>query len=203
MSQTLQKIILLINLLHNRDYVTMHEANALCGIHERSFYRYVNALSEIDIPIVYDKNVKGYRLTNKIVKRRIDFNAYEITLITLSLHLFAQQMNKNYAKDIESLIKKVITLVNFPLEYMFERTSLTGTNMDEKKALSYFVNYTLLEIASSNELGIEIDYRNGGGKSNTGMTKPRIIFNHDWYVEDKIQLNRVLISTIEHISIKT
>lgn len=203
MSLALQKIILLINLLHNRDYVTMHDANTLCGIHERSFYRYVNTLSEIDIPIIYDKTIKGYRLTNNIVKRRIDFNVFEITLLTLSLQLFAQQTNEPYAGDLYKLFRKVITLANFPLESTFNKTEPTYSNTNEKKALSYYINYTLLEIASSNELSIDVLYTMNNEKIKLTITKPRIVFQQDWYVEDKVEPLRIPISAIEHISIKT
>lgn len=202
MSKSLQKIVLLINLFHNRNFVTTHDAKTICGINERSFYRYINALSEIDIPIVYDRELKGYRLTEKVFKRRVDFSPYEITLLTLSLLLFSKQTINSYEFDIQSLYKKIISLANFPLESVLDSTELTCSNFDEKKAMSYFINYTILEIASSNGFSIDIDYSNHRGKTKMTISRPHIIFHEDWFVEDISERVKIPIKKIEHIAIK-
>jgi predicted DNA-binding transcriptional regulator YafY len=104
----LSKVISILTLLNNRQYVTMETVKSVCEISERTAYRYIKYISLSGIPIYFDRKVRGYRIVRQDKSRISDLTLNDTILIVFGLILLKNNTDENYSDDITSLIKKVL-----------------------------------------------------------------------------------------------
>ena len=57
----LEKLFLLVNMLYTRRSVSVGTIMHDCSVSRRTVFRYIRTLSEANVPVYYDKDVRGYR----------------------------------------------------------------------------------------------------------------------------------------------
>ncbi len=103
----MKRLISLVNLLNNNRLVTFSKIKKHCGISRSTAYRYLNALSEANVPVFYDEKLKGYRLTKEIMFRIGDLDLNDCVLVICGLRLLSEHVNRYYQETLEALIKKL------------------------------------------------------------------------------------------------
>ena len=102
-----EKLLLLINLLNSKSHVSLHEIMKKCKIAERSAYRYLNSLSEYNIPIYFDKEMQAYCLTRKSTIHYDSLPDKDYLLIKICLKIVSRSVNSHYSTTIEDIITKL------------------------------------------------------------------------------------------------
>jgi len=98
----------------------MDAIQSACRISERTAYRYLNTISEANIPVYFDKNRRSYTLTRQNVVEIADLGLSEAVIISSALKLLEQRVNEDYREDIERLLAKVLLRQSQPVEEILE-----------------------------------------------------------------------------------
>jgi predicted DNA-binding transcriptional regulator YafY len=197
----IKKALILINLLSNRDYVTLEQIQEHSGISRRTIFRYLNILSEIDIPIYYDKKVRGYRLNSYLSKSYNELLPNEILLTLVSLSLLSSQLDEKYQNQIDSLISKLISNYNYSFERVMSLLKDGTYDFKRLENLKELVTTTLIEFSINNKFPLKITYKDQNEMIETLLKKPSIEFNKLWILKDKGENMIVPIDKIEFIKI--
>ena len=115
-----ERLFFLAQLVRNRAPITIKQMSSECGVSERTLYRDVNALSELNVPIFHDPG-KGYRLARNIDFGFGDMCSEDADLILVCL--YHNPMNKS------PFFKRRLMLLKEILQQKFE--SHTSYNIDK------------------------------------------------------------------------
>jgi len=179
----LDKIIILLNLLYHRRAVSMRTITEMCGITERTAYRYIGTLSRANIPVYYDKEAEGYRLTSGSKIGLGDLSIGETCLILVALDNLAGKLNHAYGADIENLIKKIISEKDFPLDEFWEYYKRRSASLAQNKDLSSLLTSVLLQFAVLFKRRVHISLsKKKGGDSSEILSDPRMHFKSNWEI---------------------
>ena len=201
MLKNVKKIILLEKLLHNREFVTKKLASKLCGIKGRSFYRYINALSEINIPIYYDKSVHGYRLSNKHLNNINFYTINELVTILLGLNNLHNSVNKDIKTEIEQLSRKIISNSKFNIEDSIEPLNKINNKENHSDKNTDVLIFLLIDIAIKNNYTLKVQYHKQDNSLITTIEQPLLEFNKNWWLKDRLQQNPISLDNIDYIKI--
>lgn len=78
---TLTNILTVLNLLYNRQTVSIRSIQEECGVSRSTAYRYITTISEANFPVIRDQEVGGFRLTYKWGKGVCSFSEAEAEFI--------------------------------------------------------------------------------------------------------------------------
>ena len=177
----LERLLLLVNLLYHRTCVSLKTISEVCDISQRTAFRYIQTISAANIPIYYDKYLKGYRLARKGTTWVDSLRDDEILLIVFALKLISQRVNLSYQKAIDSLIKRLASLQTFKLEeFLTAINSAIDDNLN-KQDLSKSLTSLLIQlaIALGKDLQLTITDERIGEKQ-IRIDNPRLLFKNDW-----------------------
>lgn len=203
MSKTF-RIIQLINLLNTRRGVTVKTIKQACNIPERTAYRYLNTISEANIPIYFDKNAQAYRLNTETNLAINDISFGESVLTVVALKVLAALVSVHYQRDIESLITKLIVRQDSEVEVILgpatERLTSHLDGIDLSKQLSSALIYAAvccgrkIRLAKSNnpEVGQQ-----------TGFSNPSLHFRDAWRLTEKnlVDLSESTIDDVKKVEV--
>ncbi|MCH8905521.1 MAG: HTH domain-containing protein [Candidatus Heimdallarchaeota archaeon] len=102
-----EKLLLLINLLNSKSHVSLYEIIKKCNISERSAYRYLNSLSEYNIPIYFDKEMQGYCLTRRTTIHNDSLPDKDYLLIKICLKIVSRSVSLCYRATLDNIISKL------------------------------------------------------------------------------------------------
>lgn len=201
----LNQLIIIVNLLYNRSSVSVKSIREVCGISERTVYRYIDKISQAGIPLYYDRNQRGYILSRyaKLPLNQLDIN--EIVIIILALLHLLKKVDGYYQKAIEKLLKKIESSGEVVLE---EIIGLLETNSDkncEGKQLHQLITSSLLQTAIRLKTKTHIFLNKDGQFREIVLENPKLKFKKNWKVvsiEDDSR-ETVPLSKIAGIHIKT
>lgn len=201
MLDNIKKIILLENLFYNREVITREQAYKICGIERRSFFRYLNLLSEINIPIYYDKHVKGYRLSNKHLNKNINFTINETLLMVLGLRNLLKIDSDHFQNEINTLLKKIISSSHFNIEETLEPFDEQINTVKQSKNILDLIISLLIDLAIKNKYSMKVHYCNGKGNQEITIENPGLEFKNNWLLKDLAQPLHIPIDQIDYIKI--
>jgi len=181
---SLQKKILLYDLIHNRRYVTLETIKSECQVSERTAYRYINKLLEANIPIQYDKKIGAYCLSKEF-KRNDNFNLDDSILILFGLRYLSKLVGSSYKKKIDALIKNFIIKQEYPLEELLESYNEYFENIDRSKKSSNLISSLIIlsAIRFKKKINILLD-NNSPHQIAKLIEKPAIFFKDNWSIKD-------------------
>lgn len=179
----LDKIIILLNLFYHRRVVSMRTITELCGITERTAYRYIGTLSQANIPIYFDRDAGGYRLSSEGNIGLGSLSIGETCLILVALDNLANRLNDDYGSDIATLIRKIIAEKEFPLDefwgYYKQRISSPSQDQD----LSSLLTSVLLQFAVLFKRRVHISLAKKESKDSMEiLTDPKMHFKNNWEI---------------------
>ena len=201
MLKNVKKIILFINLLNSRDFITFSQANEVCGLSRRSFYRYIKLLTEINMPVHYDRKLRGYKLTNKINNKQMNFSTNEIILILVGLIKSLSRANDIYQEEINELILKLISTANFDIEKSIESLNHDIDQTTQNSDYTSLLNSLILEVSMNNNLQIKTFYKKANSILKAKINKPIIEFKNIWMLKDRENGTSIPMDSIQYLKL--
>ena len=116
----LSRILSLLSLLSNRRSVPLETISRTLGTTDRTAYRYLNELSEANIPLFHDKSAGGYRLIRTPDVALPTFSENELIVLTTALMLARRHLNSGYRSTLDALALKLCIRQRLPLERIVE-----------------------------------------------------------------------------------
>ena len=175
------RIIQLINLLNTRSRVTMEGIKKACDIPERTAYRYLNTISEADIPVYFDRISGTYRLNSRYGMLIDDISFSEAILVLLALRCLRTVVNGHYQNNIDRLITKIVVRQEWEVESVLGPVADTLTDPLQGIDLSERLSSALVHAAVC--CGREV--RVTGLKEKVGITNPGLLFDGDWQLVER------------------
>ena len=96
--------------------MTLKTIMDLCGISERTAYRYLNYISEVNLPVHFDRDLHAYRLNDDPSQLPDPTTIDEIVLILIALHFLSRRVNRYYETEVNHLIKRITSCQAIPIE---------------------------------------------------------------------------------------
>ena len=177
----LNKIVALISLLSNRHHVSMETITSVCGISERSAYRYLNFISEANFPVFYDKKLGAYRLAEQNTKLYNRPSIEDIILTVIGLKMLSQKLNNHYRADVDELIRRLVAEKSFPLEEVIQSFNNQLEKADRLEDCTELVSSMLLNAAITGKRKIRILIENSAtGEKAVDLNLPSLTFRKVW-----------------------
>jgi len=197
-------IIRLLSLFLTRYSINVSEIKEVCKVSKRTVYRYINALSEANFPIYYDRKVKGYRL-NKTFGLTFDkLSPEEIIYICIGLKLLSKRVNDLYHKELDELVLKIFTMQKLSLNDLWEiiNSDIENTNLGED--VSSLVTSSIMHYAILYQRGLRVDFKNAqDSNNNINIEKPAIHFQEHWQLSNSQSTDDLIIPISEINKVKT
>lgn len=178
----LDKLLLLLNLLHNRPYVTIEKIAAECGVGVRTAYRYINSLSSARFPVDYDRNVRGYYLVDR-VSLISTLTADEAAIILFGVVMLEHSL---LPEGLASA-RRVRTKLEEKLSSRAQEILAAGSNLlSMANTPEYLRDYLLMSLvnhARANGLNLTVQYQSDDKETNlVQIGKPTILFDREWMI---------------------
>jgi predicted DNA-binding transcriptional regulator YafY len=184
LTEGLNRALLLANLLYSRRAVSLKTIMETCGLPERSAYRYINRLSEANVPIHYDRDARLYRLAEGSGFRPDLFVDQELFLIVLALRVLRSVAGDGYGVALCEIERKLVACAELPLEKLLPliESRLSGLNLDSD--LSEFLTASLISAAIELRCCFDVECGDGDNRCRIAFEKPALVFDQDWRVQE-------------------
>jgi len=155
----------------------------VCGISERSAYRYLNAISEANFPVHFDKNLGAYRLAERRTRIGSRYTISDIIMMVIGLKLLSKRLSIHYQGDIEDLMRRLVSEKSFPLEDVLQSFNGQLDEADKCEDISELLSSMLMNtaIVGDRKVRILIEDPETGEKS-VNLSNPSMTFNGDWKI---------------------
>ena len=176
-----------------------------CKISERTAYRYLNSLSEYNIPIYFDKDVQGYCLTRKSTIYNFDLTDKDYLLVKICLKIVSRSVSTHYRTTIEDTISRLSISSSLYVENSLDLVQQELEPADLRtNDFSEIISSALIVSAISSNRKIRI-YREASENKNVTDTiiSPSLSFKGHWNVSDKEANHKlsVLLKDIKKVEI--
>ncbi len=180
------RILQMINLLDHRRSVSLETIQKTCNIPERTVYRYLNTISEADIPIYYDAREHAYRLTRQGVLEVDDLSLGEAVIMVLALKLLSETLSEEYQAEVDKLLAKVLVRQRVPVEEILPVVEHgledQALDMDLTELLSSLLVHAA--ISCKREVKLSTAGREPVGSELT-IENPGWLFKDTWHLMEK------------------
>ncbi len=181
-----EKILLLINLLNSKSDVSLHEIMEKCKIAKRTAYRYLNSLSEYNIPVYFDKDVLGYRLTRKSSIHNSSLSEKDYLLAIICLKMVECNVSIDYRNSIKNVILKLLINNTLNIEHALEliEQEFDPANL-KTHDFSELMSSVLIVSAISSKRKIRLYKYTSEDKNVTDIIlSPTLNFENQWRVSE-------------------
>ncbi|RKX22732.1 MAG: hypothetical protein DRP51_01900 [Candidatus Zixiibacteriota bacterium] len=201
----LNQLIVIVNLLYNRNSVSIKSIREVCGISERTAYRYIDKISRAGIPLYFDRDQGGYTLCRyaKLPLNHLDIN--EIIIIIVALIQLSNRIDGYYHKAVENLLKKIESSGEIALEEIIGLLESNRKENCEGERLNQLITSSLIQAAVRLKTKTNIFLNRDGQLRDIILEHPKLEFKKRWKVVSIKENSRetVPLSQIVGIHIKT
>lgn len=103
-----ERLLFIVNLFRVRKVVSLNELAEECGVSNRTIYRDLLSLSELNIPVYFDN---GYRLAGEISIPPLNFTEDEQEIITFSLKHSPLAKSSHFRDRLKNIELKILSAV--------------------------------------------------------------------------------------------
>ncbi|HDL01898.1 MAG TPA: YafY family transcriptional regulator [candidate division Zixibacteria bacterium] len=151
------RMLFILNLLRTRKNMNADKLAEECGVTERSIYRDIISLSEMNIPIYYEN---GYKLASDNFLPPLNFSIEEYQLLKTALESSPLIKTDKYSKIYKSLIVKIDSCLSDNVQKEKKYSPLTTRieikdSIDDEHSIQF---YELIEKAISTQKIISLKY---------------------------------------------
>lgn len=200
----LTKVLLLINLLNHRHHVTLETITKTLKIPDRTAYRYLNEISEANIPVYFDKELRAYRLTQRGGKGVDGLLVEEALLLVVALKALAGQLNSEYRNEIGKLVEKLMGHQVFPVEEILHTFEHQIESMSDVEDCSDLMSRILINAAIVCKRKVRLVTEDSDANlTHVDVENPSLWFNKNWQLVGSANSNstRATISEIKKVSV--
>jgi predicted DNA-binding transcriptional regulator YafY len=180
------RVFQLIQLLNQRSVVTLDTIMRICQIPERTAYRYLNTISEANIPVYYDKELRGYCLTRRSALRIDDLSSQDSVMLVACLQLVLRHLNTHYASMASAITQKVTTRQPVVSEDLARALGAQDNSSQLGPDYSAELSLAIIQWAASLKKSITLGVFSEDRESikDVIVQEPRLIYSHGWAIED-------------------
>lgn len=182
---TFTNLIIVLNLLQSRRVVPRPLICKICGVTNRTAYRYIDSLSEAGYPVYYDKRNGGYRLSRSNSQTLQNLSPSDHGLIIAALEFLANHVNTLYQQRIHEITKLLATAHDLPLESFLTDWSRCIKGNKEPADLSEMLVTSLMRFAITNSRSVRLLNSNIDSDSSIEIKNPTLKFAGKWLLDDK------------------
>ena len=200
----IDRILLLISLLNNRRYVTLETIKQTCDIPERTIYRYLNTLSEANIPVYYDKNLRAYRLNTEHAASVDSLQINEALILVIALKVLGARVNGDYKQDIDALVQKIMVAQPFPVEDIIRSFKHQMETIPESGDFSSLVSSVLINGAIVCDRKVRVTTKSRGPKQeDIDIDRPSLRFQKSWHLvgQHNARTTKTSVADIKRVAI--
>lgn len=183
----LDKILMMLNLFYTRKLVPMDTIQRVCGIPERTAYRYINTLSEADIPIYYDRDSRAYRLNRDECVEVGNLDINEQVLLVLALRIVSNTLPDAYRSDVDRLSRKMFSRLSLPMEEVWHALgrTLRETDLNQPQMGRMVTTAMVLAAMLANRRLRMVRRDDAESNSPCEIEEPSIVFGNSWCLVDR------------------
>lgn len=186
------RLLQLINLLNHRQSVTLETIRETCRIPERTAYRYLNAISEVDVPVFYDKDQRAYRLTHRIPTGIDDLSLSDAVMTIAALKLLKKFVSREYVDEIDRLVTKIQVRQEQPVEDGMPIIDEQVRKMDHSDVMTESLSAALIHTAIACDRKVEISASGNNGSCNSlTLGSPALFFKQNWQLDERSKSNGI------------
>lgn len=153
------------------------------GTTDRTAYRYLNELSEANIPLYHDRRAGGYRLTRTLDVALPVFSDNEMIVLTTVLMLSRRHLNSDYRSTLDAVVSKLSIRQRLPLERIVE--SHRETTSDEVVQPDYSAEITTaifgFAVAENREMKVVTSDPKETQRT-LSVRNPNMVFRQSWHL---------------------
>jgi predicted DNA-binding transcriptional regulator YafY len=192
----------LLSLLNRRPSVTLGDMLRLCDIPRRTAYRYLNELSQADVPVYYDRDIGAYRLVRHSSVKFESLSKQQLFLLTACTQLMVRHLGDGYASQLRVFFRHAAQNLSASAE---ELLAALGTTAGVADSIDYAseLNLLLCQLAAIEQIPVTIFLSRvdeGVGEARK-IERPAILFREGWRVKDLEQPDHggVELAAISHV----
>jgi predicted DNA-binding transcriptional regulator YafY len=183
----------------------METIMSTCDIPERTAYRYLNTISEANIPIYYDRHQHAYALNRNRSSLATGLDLGDTLLVVLALRLLKRHLNTAYGDEIEKLTSDLLVRQPCSLDDVVDSFEENVRDSAGDPDYSELVSSLMLHTAMQCERQVRLTTTNGfPDNPDVDIQKPRLLFRHNWQIVDAADDNRdtgTYLSDVRKVSI--
>jgi len=178
------RLLTLLQMLHNRSYVTIESIQEVFGVSERTAFRYIGSLRDAGIPVYNAYCNGGYRLkAGDNLKTK--FTQSESVLLFLASVLAEDVVGQESLETLRSARAKLEATVSLAVREALDlgEQILGKPGLQGEGRRSLLV--TLLLIAGVAKEPVQVTYDNGNSRpERRTINKPAVGFNNQYMLSD-------------------
>lgn len=176
------RLLRFLQLLSHRRVVSLDTIKSVCGIPDRTVYRYLNAISEANIPVFYDRDRGGYCLTASVDMHLDDLTLQEVVLLITSLRLVQEHVNPAYQSELNQLIERLLSRQPFPVDSIAGDPNNNNLAEEPEPDFSQELSLALAQAAISEgkKLTLHLEQADSEGEIQVHIDEPVLSFDRDW-----------------------
>lgn len=180
-----QKILDLLNLVFNRSQISLRDIERACKCSRRQAYRYLNQLSEANIPLYFDEHSRTYRLVNKsnIDVRQIGLTDWTVIWVALQVldNNIGLQLKKNVEKT-KTIVERICKSIDFDCLSVLQDLDIDFASSEKMAGLIAHSSVSAAR-AGNRKLQIIVKGKDDSMNKRT-LILPSIEFRDQWSIID-------------------
>ena len=205
LQEGLHRIFLLVNLLYSRRIVSMKTIREVCGLPERTAYRYLNIISQANIPVYYDRQAGGYRVRREGHVAAVSFTSQESAILLMLLRLLWRSVCDCYRPQIREAETKILLLSADSVEEILPEVDHYLDKTWPDVNLPDYLTSILLSRGLTTSRRIRVSAEDADGeKRMVELENPSLEYRDGWYIvenRDSEQHRRLLLAQIESVEL--
>jgi predicted DNA-binding transcriptional regulator YafY len=189
MSNKTHRLLQLINLLNHRQFVTLETIRETCKIPERTAYRSLNDISEVDVPVYFDKELRAYRLTDRRATGLEDLSASDAVLVAGALKVLKRFVNDEYSSEIDRLLTKVLVRQEHSVEDGLPIIDQHALKISRDDVMTEPLSSALIHTAIASNREVQITTANNGSRDSLKLKNPALSFKGNWRLHGRRQVD--------------
>ncbi len=178
----MRKMLLLINVLQSRKRIDIKSITTLCNVHKRTAYRYINTISEANVPIYFDGCEGVYKLREEINQAIWNFDTQDIVMLQLALKTLIPIVNEDYANDLRDLLSRLCAVRNTGIDPIID----SGIHLDYGKSdneNTVKINELLIHLGILTKRRLRLHHDNNMKETQSiTISDPQLQFKAGWIV---------------------
>lgn len=195
-------LMTILTMLHARHVVTKKQMEQACNITSRTVLRYLHDLSEANVPVYYDREAGGYRLSKSISGMMESLTMDELVRILFALRYLSLRLRKTENRSVEEISRKLISRQPFAVD---EILSNMTANLEENEApelLAQRLNSISVQVAGAIRKDVRVALQNNPEQIVIHLKRPTLRFDKGWQVCGRDGANDVAIDLEEVESVQ-
>ncbi len=153
-----------------------------CNVSSRTAYRYITDLSEAHLPVYYDEEARGYRLSTNSQPLPTHLSPDEFILIRIAAEMFSRKLTGPYAKALADIIGKLEATYSSSLSDLWQEGKGLFWSNSEDQELDAFTNSLMLQAAIAMDKDVSLVVNGAEPEGKIYVRRPSLSFEDGWAV---------------------